>query len=420
MRAAIVFDDGQGRLGPLTDLRASFEVRTGALTTLERLAAMLEAQADCRVVGVAPRPEIAALTTERLEMPSLDAARLEALAQGEMGDDAVIVNGRCVMPPVGVEQLVPGSAIVHRGTGAVLAARLAWREVGAFLLGGAGGPVRLKTAEVDDAALLIEPWDVIRYRDEALDLDLAALMQEPTQELPAGVIAIGDENLRISEDALVYPGVVLDAANGPIVIDDEATVRPGAIIIGPAYVGVASTVLDRTLIKAHTAIGPVCKVAGEVGGVIFQGFANKGHDGHLGDAWIGEWVNLGAGTTNSNLLNTYGEVTAQAEPGASRQRTGLTFLGCVLGDHVKTAICTRVMTGSVVGTGSMLATTAALPTTVGRFEWLTDERRQSFRLEKFLEVARAMMSRRKVKASATYEARVRALHASSAGAARVS
>lgn len=135
MRAAIVFDDGQGRLGPLTDLRASFEVRTGALTTLERLAAMLEAQADCRVVGVAPRPEIAALTTERLEMPSLDAARLEALAQGEMGDDAVIVNGRCVMPPVGVEQLVPGSAIVHRGTGAVLAARLAWREVGAFLLG---------------------------------------------------------------------------------------------------------------------------------------------------------------------------------------------------------------------------------------------------------------------------------------------
>ena len=101
----------------------------------------------------------------------------------------------------------------------------------------------------------------------------------------------------------------------------------------------------------------------------------------------------------------------EAAPDQPRSRTGLTFLGCVLGDHVKTAILTRLMTGSVVGTGSMLATTAAPPTSVGRFEWITDERRQPFRIEKFLEVARAMMARRKVRASPAYEARLRALEA---------
>ncbi|MFT3685650.1 MAG: hypothetical protein QM783_12110 [Phycisphaerales bacterium] len=82
--------------------------------------------------------------------------------------------------------------------------------------------------------------------------------------------------------------------------------------MGPAYIGSHSTVIERTLVKAHSSIGPWCKVAGEVGGVVFQGFANKAHDGHLGDAFVGEWSNLGAGTTNSNLLNTYGEVTMRS------------------------------------------------------------------------------------------------------------
>jgi UDP-N-acetylglucosamine diphosphorylase/glucosamine-1-phosphate N-acetyltransferase len=204
--------------------------------------------------------------------------------------------------------------------------------------------------------------------------------------------------------------VVLDSEQGPIHIAEHATVRPGAILIGPCYVGPHATVLERATIRGGTAIGPWCKVNGEVSGTIFQGFANKAHDGYLGDAYVGEWVNLGAGTTVSNLLNTYGEVITKATPGSPNERTGESFLGPVIGDHVKTAICTRIMTGAVLHTGSMFATTAAVCGCVPGFTWATDEGQRSYRLDKFLEVARSAMSRRKVEASEAYVAALTALH----------
>lgn len=220
---------------------------------------------------------------------------------------------------------------------------------------------------------------------------------------PSGVTLINAAAVHIHATAKVSPSVVLDAELGPIFIDEHAVIRPGVIIVGPAYIGKNSTILERALIKAHTAFGPVCKVAGEVGGTIFQGYANKAHDGHLGDSYIGEWANLGAGTTNSNLLNTYGEVTATLPvPGASRERTGLTYLGCIVGDHTKFAINTRIMTGSIFGTGCMVATTAAPPTCAPPFSWLTDERTQPYRFSKFFEVAKTVMARRKIEPSEAY------------------
>lgn len=410
MTSAIVFDDGMGELGPLTDLRASFEVRTGALTTLERLMRVLGAVAGVQIKGVTAPAGVAALTAERVSLPVNDPGGMS-----EGADPGVLlVNGRCVLPPSGLEKLALGEALTS-GT-SVVAARLAAAQARVFL-GSFALPKQARTREIGEACLLQAPWDVVRFRDRAMELDLAALVQGPTQELPEGVIGIAGDQIRISGGALVYPGVVLDAGGGPIVIEDGATIRPGAVIVGPAYVGEGSTVIDRALIKAQTAIGPVCKVGGEVGGTIFQGFANKSHDGHLGDSWVGEWANFGAGTTNSNLLNTYGEVSAQAGPGAPKIRTGMRYLGCIVGDHVKFAILTRIMTGSVFGTGSMVATGSPPPTAVGRFEWLTDQRRQGFRLDKFMEVARIVMARRKVEPSAAYTARITGLHARTAAVA---
>jgi len=205
---------------------------------------------------------------------------------------------------------------------------------------------------------------------------------------------------------------MLDASNGPIIIDEGATVRLGAVIIGPAYIGPYSTILDQALIKANTAIGPSCKVAGELGGTIIQGHTNKAHDGHIGDSWIGEWVNLGAGTTNSNLLNTYGEVTATA--GGHRHRTGLTFLGTIAGDHTKTAICTRLMTGTIIGTGAMIASSAPPPSEVMPFAWLTDAGTRTYRTQKFIDVMNTVMARRHVSPSDAYAARIRELAGQSA------
>ena len=210
--------------------------------------------------------------------------------------------------------------------------------------------------------------------------------------------------------ARLGPNVVLDAEHGPIRIGERAVIRPGSIICGPCAVGRDATIVDRALIRPATVIGPVCKVGGEVGGTIFQGYSNKSHDGHLGDSWVGKWVNFGAGTNNSNLLNTYGEIACRLTPEASIRKTGRIFLGAIVGDHVKTSIMTRIMTGAVIGTGAMIATTAAPPPAVRRFAWLTDRGEQTFRFEKFLATARAMMKRRDREPSEAYVDALRALY----------
>jgi len=370
---AILVDDGRGELAPLTDLRPAFDVRTGAMTLYERVRAVL----GLNVVGVFVPEALAGVTQEAY--PDVAVNTMPG------GDAFVVIHARSVTPVAG-DRLDRESA---RG------------RVEAMLSG-----------EHDAGAVLSRPWDVIRTRDAAIAGDLAWLARRTDEEaIGDGVVVMGEDPIRLFRGASVCPGVVLDARNGPIVLDERASVRAGAIIVGPAYVGPDSMVLERALIKANTAIGPWCKVAGEVAGTIFQGHANKAHEGHLGDSWVGQWVNLGAGTTNSNLLNTYGPVVAQGELGGRRERTGLTFLGAIIGDHARTAILTRIMTGAVIGTGVMWAAGDPVSGCVGSFTWATDSGRRAYRLEKFVEVARRVMARRGVEPGRAYLQRIAAVHA---------
>ena len=323
--------------------------------------------------------------------------------------EALVVNSSSVAHPESLLSIELGRCVVDSGSGRFVAGRLGREEIPSIL-----EKSFLAGAERSEAPCLLErPWDVIRHRDATLAMDLSLVLKSDRwlRQAPQGVVLVGGGRVAIDPSADVLPTSVLDSSSGPIVIERNAVVRPGAIICGPAYIGPHSTVLDRTLIKANTAIGPVCKVAGEVGGSVFQGFANKAHDGHLGDSWVGEWANLGAGTTNSNLLNTYGEITARAEPGAPRERTGLTFFGAIIGDHVKTAISTRVYTGTILGTGAMIASTAPPDACTPAFAWVTDAGVKTFRVDKFLNVAKTAMGRRKVEMSAEMEAKLRDLHA---------
>lgn len=410
MRHAIFFDldvtahgsqvpfAGPALLSPLTDLRAAFDVRTGVVTTLERWSRAV------RVIGaIVPEP-LAALTRERHAFAVNDGL---ALAHGGP-DDVLLVNGRCPLAIAEAMNLALGTAIVERATGHVIAWRTTIDKARAIAGGERIGADAVDL--VDRHVLLTRPWHVRTLRDSCIAADLEVLAATPSA-IPPGVTPIGGHPIHIEPSARVYPTVVLDAEQGPIWIGPHAVVRPGAILIGPCAIGEHSTVLDRTLIKGQTAIGPHCKVAGEVGGTIFQGFSNKAHDGHLGDSWLGEWVNLGAGTTNSNLLNTYAEVIARATPGGFNERTGETFLGTIIGDHVKMAISTRIMTGSVVGTGTMWAATKPLGGTVAPFSWVTDAGERAYRFEKFMEVAKAAMGRRKIVPSEAFEARLKALNA---------
>lgn len=390
---AIFFDDGMGLLAPVRDLRPVFDVRTGALTTRERLCAALNLHPAALFV----RPPHAPMLGDEIpvnEIPDLDGPVL-------------VINGRCPLPLDTIAALGIGQAAIESGSGDLVAARVTPDQARALL---SGSPPDLETVSIEDRVLISRPWHVRSSRDACLDIDLQlAARTLPASPQPDGCCHIGDHPLLIDPAATILPASVFDTTGGPIAIHAGATVRPAATIIGPVSIGQGSTVLDRALIRAHTAVGPVCKVAGEIGGTIFQGYANKGHDGYLGDSWVGEWVNLGAGTTGSNLLNTYGEITSVAEPGAPRERTGETFFGCVLGDHTKTAIGTRIMTGSIVNTGTMYAATAPISGCVERFSWVTDAGIKRYRADRFIDVMRTAMGRRKIEPSGAYCSRVEAL-----------
>lgn len=398
----IIFDDraypGCGPaavdLSPMTDLRACFDIRSGMLTTRERL----ERQWQPGVAAVWAPEELEAITAGSTDV---------AVNVLPSGDSFFCVNGRWVYPAVRFE-LKLGQALVEGESGHVVAAELTRADSEAFLKSGELPP-SVERLEHEGRFLVRRPWEVLAALPQVLHTDLLAHEPQDGSQTPELVTLIGDGPFMIDPTARVMPGVILDAEHGPVVIDAFALVRPGATIIGPAYIGPHSQVLDRAIVKANTSIGPWCKVNGEVGATIFQGYANKAHDGHLGDSWLGEWVNLGAGTTNSNLLNTYGEVFVRQRVGGSNRRTGMQFLGSIIGDHAKFAIGTRLMTGSVIGTGAMIASSTPPPTCVAPFTWLTDEGSRPYRIDKFIEVARTVMDRRRIELTGAMELRLRAL-----------
>lgn len=398
MTPAILFDDGGGRLSPLTDLRASFDVRTGALSTLDRMKLAL----DLEVIALRTPEALAALTRER--HPGATVNSWPEIASGPI----LLINGRCPISYEPLANLEVGQSVVEEDSGDIVAAMVTTEAAGAFMQSGRIEATPI--ARLPGTALLSRPWHVRTFRDDCIASDLELLGDAEPPEVPPGVTVFGEHGLTVDPSAKIYPGVIIDLEHGPVAIGQHVTIRPGATLIGPCAFLPHCTVLDKALIKGNTAIGPHCKVAGEVGGTIFQGYSNKGHDGHLGDSYVGEWVNLGAGTTNSNLLNTYGEVICAAAPGMSNEKTGQQFLGAIIGDHVKTAICTRIMTGAVLHSGSMFAQTAAVAGCINGFVWSTDTGRRPFRFEKFLEVAKAAMKRRKMEPSEAMVARLRDLH----------
>lgn len=403
MSNLVVFDDSEfvaagsfaPDLAPLTDLRAVFDLRTGSATTLERL----ERAAPVPLVAVFVPSVLEALTAVNAHVA------VNVLPQG---DRFLCVNGRFSYPAVQFN-LAPGQALVEADSQHVIGAHLDRDDAIQFLTTGTL-PDGVTAMTHEGQLLLRRPWEILAALPATLVLDLLEAPFERSAKPPAGVHVVGEAPIYIDPSATVGPGCVLDAENGPVVIGENAVIRPGCTLIGPVSIGERSIVLDRAVIKANTVIGPVCKVAGEVGGTIFQGFANKAHDGHLGDSFVGQWVNLGAGTVNSNLRNTYSPITIQQHIGAAPQHTGRRYLGTFFGDHVKTAIGTRLMTGTVLGTGSMIAASTPPPTCVAPFAWITDRGEQVYRIDEFIEVARTVMGRRDVHLSGAEELRLRELH----------
>ena len=215
-----------------------------------------------------------------------------------------------------------------------------------------------------------------------------------------GAHIVNTENVVIEEGAKVYPGVVIDASDGPVIIEENATIMPNATLIGPVYIGRKTKIKVGAKIYEGTSIGPVCKVGGEVEESIIHSYSNKQHDGFLGHAYLGQWVNLGADTNNSDLKNNYSHVRVFID--GEWVDTGEMFVGLMMGDHSKSGINTMFNTGTVVGFSANIFGGDFPPKFVPSYAWGGSAGFVTYKFEKAVETAERVMARRDVKLTDAY------------------
>jgi glucose-1-phosphate thymidylyltransferase len=203
-----------------------------------------------------------------------------------------------------------------------------------------------RLAPVEMELPLVEyPHELIRWNMQILAENLAdRISRGGYREIADGVFAA--PGARLGEYCLI------DAANGPVVLEQDSAVGPFCFFRGPVHVGAGCRVIEHAAIKDCVTLGHNCKIGGEVEGTVIEPFTNKQHHGFLGHAYLGSWINLGAGTSNSDLKNTYGTVSMEYR--GRKVDTLMQHLGCVIGDYAKTAINTGIFTGKTIGVCSMV------------------------------------------------------------------
>ena len=239
---------------------------------------------------------------------------------------------------------------------------------------------------------LSEVWDLVGDLEVQLVDDIPVMGAGLSGAAIENATVVGKRGVFCETGVSIEPFVVLDASSGPILIRRGATISSFTRIVGPCYVGEHSTIVGDAI--RGCSIGDVCKVRGEISGSVMLGHSNKGHTGFVGSSYIGRWVNLGAGTTTSNLKNTYGAIHLQTQSGL--RDTGLQFLGSLIGDHAKTGIGMLLTTGCVVGAGANVYGGGTSPKSVPPFAWGDSEPYDRYDRAKFASVAERMMARRHV------------------------
>ena len=252
--------------------------------------------------------------------------------------------------------------------------------------------------------LINHRWELLSVNAAAISNDINLIKESIAyQKIPKDIIVIGPKDSIYLEEGAILSSCTLNTNEGPIYISKGAEVMEGALIRGPFALCENAVVKMGAKIYGASTIGPFCKVGGELSNVIFQSYSNKGHDGFLGNSYIGEWCNLGADTNVSNLKNNYDSVSSYCYEKKEEVNTGLQFLGLFMGDHSKTGINSMFNTGAVVGVSCNLYGAGFFPKHTLSFSWGEPNALEPFRIEKSLEYANKMMERRSEKLSAEEE-----------------
>ncbi len=340
-----------------------------------------------RVFGMACSGHLAGGDLLGFEEPN--APRCTTSENADVAGARLYLNSRFVPEDSAVEPTGrDGAALLTAGPAVVGACVPHGIQVPSALLAAQDPPAWPEVAVAGEAMETV--WGLMAANGDRTRRDGARYEETGTS---AGVHLIGSERVSVAEDALIEPGVLLDASEGPIIVSRGARVQAPARIVGPTYVGPDSVILGGVV--AESGIGPACRIRGEVESSVILGFTNKAHDGFLGHSIVGRWVNLGAMTSNSDLKNTYSPVRLRI--GGKDVDTGFRKVGCFLGDHVRTGIGTLLNTGTVVGVGSNLFGGGMPPRDVPAFSWGAGSDLVEYRLDRFLKTAARVMARRGLK-----------------------
>jgi UDP-N-acetylglucosamine diphosphorylase/glucosamine-1-phosphate N-acetyltransferase len=253
-------------------------------------------------------------------------------------------------------------------------------------------------------------WELVNANGDEIEHDFARHYSEETSTVPEGLAVVGPpERLFVHPEAQLDPLVVADTRSGAVIVAAGAVVSAFTRLEGPCFVGPGTHVLGAK-IRAGTTLGQHCRIGGEVECSIVQGHSNKYHDGFLGHAYVGEWVNLGAGTSNSDLRNDYGPVTMTVN--GQRMSTGLKKVGCFLGDHTKAGLGTLLNTGTNVGAFcNLLPSGGLLPKYIPSFGgWWNGALTEDADLDGLLRTAATVMDRRGATLTEAHETLYRQLY----------
>lgn len=247
------------------------------------------------------------------------------------------------------------------------------------------------------ACLRIEnTWDIFSKNAEAIQADFNLITRDRTsQPIPATVNVIAPENIFIEEGAILN-FCTLNASSGPIYIGKDAEIMEGSVVRGALAMCENSVLKLATKIYGATTLGPYCKVGGEINNSVLMGYSNKGHDGFLGNSVLGEWCNIGADSNNSNLKNNYAPVRLWSYETENFAKTGLQFCGLMMGDHSKCGINTMFNTGTVIGVNANIFGSGFPRNFVPSYSWGGASGFTTYLTKKAFEVAKVVMSRRKL------------------------
>ena len=386
----VIFDDERrSNFFPITYTRSTGDLRIGILKLRQRISSYL----DLSGTNVIVSSELEAIYKERHKNWKVNEATTE---------ETIFINSRIKIDKnvkKAVLALRQGECLVNSET--TLAARcnpkikkITSESINDLF-------TDLKKIENPEINCWKYLWELIEENAEYIKRDFNDIFYDKDNyfETELGTTVINPYNVWIGEGTVMKPGVVIDATDGPVVIDENVTILPNAVIIGPAYIGKGSTIKVGAKIYKGTSIGPVCKIGGEVEETIFQGYTNKQHDGFLGHSYLGEWINLGADTNNSDLKNNYKTVSIYSYPDKKKIDSQSHFLGVIIGDHSKTGINSTINTGTVIGIGCSLFGADLIKNHIPSFNIGTGTRSAEYILEEFIETAVLVKKRRGLKFS---------------------